>query len=188
MFTKSITKLLAIVSGLTLATSLWAASGEEIPNLADTFMQEWNSDFNATLSQTQPSQRVTSFSIQGDQKGPSALTMLVASSQNVTKAIRSILKTDVTPLVLSVSTLPLQSTEFRPEDLKFEQAGRIWSPKMNADQMFIFPLGQNREFGGIIEDSEVHQGVILLPGWFNLDNPIKITYRNYIMESMLVNR
>ena len=87
------------------------------------------------------------------------------------------LKERVTPLLLSVSTMPFIEVEFDPFLFSFEQNGQKWSPsEKHAD---AFSLGENDEFGGIISDQDVHQGVVMIPAGFDLNKPIKVSYKNF---------
>ena len=107
------------------------------------------------------------------------LTMLIVYDKNISKAVQKITSNKVTPLIFSVSTMPFVETRFDPVLFCFEQERIKWSPKKGENVSDIFPLGENSVFGGDIDDNQVQQGVILLPGYFDLNKPIKITYKQF---------
>lgn len=107
------------------------------------------------------------------------LTMLIVYDKNISKAVQKITSNHVTPLIFSVSTMPFVETRFDPVLFTFEQERFKWSPKEGENASDVFPLGENSVFGGDIDDNHVQQGVILLPGYFDLNKPIKITYKQF---------
>jgi len=168
--------VLVILLGINM-TSVFAKGG-----LSDEISGMWQSE-----QQLPPknSQKITSFFIKSAENQPVKLTMLIAFSEKITETVRQIVKHDVTPLICSVSSLPLESTEFRPDMLQFQQGQHVWSPVMNETSWDVFPLGRNAAFGGIIEDSQIHQGVILLPAWFDVNKPINVTYQGASKRMLL---
>lgn len=110
--------------------------------------------------------------------GPMAMIMLIAYDKEVTQAVQEILQSKQTPLIFSVSTLPFAKANFDPSLLQFEQDQHVWRTQSEPNIDVMFPLGKNVKFGGALRDSEIHQGVVLLPDWFDLRRPIIIRYLN----------
>ncbi len=78
-----------------------------------------------------------------------------------------------TPLILSVSTLPFKEARFDPTLVEFEQDGHTWRPVADGES---FPIVKTAPFGGRIRDGQIHQGVVMLPGEFDLSRPLTIRY------------
>ncbi|MDZ7262603.1 MAG: hypothetical protein ONB05_10930 [candidate division KSB1 bacterium] len=169
---------IAILLVIALSTSSLLKAGTK--NGSDMFLRLW--DYSAEKNSETYDRKITSLFVRSGEKGSVEITMLIAYSKSITNTARDILNEQVTPLIFSVSSLPLESAEFKPEELKFEQNGRIWSPEENSD---MFPLGKNANFGGLINESRIHQGVILLPGWFDVSQPIEISYNGYVKKIYL---
>jgi hypothetical protein len=123
--------------------------------------------------------KITSFFVRANDSKRIQLTMLVAYKAELSKAVRQIVGQNVTPLVFSVSTLPNRSVDFDPTLLRFEQRGRSWQPQLNEKVMDILPLDENEKFGGKVSDGEVHQGIVLLPAWFDPKAPITLRYGDF---------
>ena len=123
--------------------------------------------------------KITSLFVRSSEKNSIDLTMLIAYNRNITSAARSLTNGKVTPLIFSVSTMPFVETNFQPSDFSFEQDGYRWSPQSNDNAFDMFPLGENASFGGNLTENDIQQGVILLPGTFDVNKPIKITYKNF---------
>lgn len=132
------------------------------------------SGFNISLNN-----QINSLFIRPEGKHSKTILMLVAYNEEVTKAVRRILQTNETPLIFSVSTLPSTEVFFDPTFLQFEQDDQIWQPNDKPDNYELFPLGKNAKFGGKLNDADIHQGVILLPEWFDINHPITIRYISY---------
>jgi hypothetical protein len=111
-------------------------------------------------------------------KGTTAMIMLIAHDKEVTEVVQEILQSKQTPLIFSVSTLPFTEADFDPSLLQFEQDQRMWQMQSedNNDVTVMIPLGRDAKFGGALKDGEIHQGVVLLPDWFDLRKPITIRY------------
>lgn len=112
-------------------------------------------------------------------RGSRALLMLVAYDEHVHDAVRRIAQSEHTPLIFSVSTLPETTVLFEPRALIFEQEGRAWQPTDDEFAATVIPLGVEARFGGELIDSEIHQGVILLPAWFDIERPLTVRYNGY---------
>ncbi|MDZ7268876.1 MAG: hypothetical protein ONB48_14170 [candidate division KSB1 bacterium] len=123
--------------------------------------------------------KVTSFFVRDNDSNRIQLSMLVAYRAELTKAVREIIGQKVTPLVFSVSTLPNRIVSFDPAQLRFEQNGRQWAPTSGPKSAEILPLEENGVFGGKVTDGEVHQGVVLLPSWFDPQRPITLRYGDF---------
>lgn len=124
-----------------------------------------------------PENNIKSLFVRPKGKNSSAIIMLVAHNEEVTKIVREILQSNQTPLIFSVSTLPFTEGYFDPTLFQFVQEQTIWQP--NAKLNDVFPLGKNSKFGGELNDGEIHLGVILLPEWFDVTRPISLHYGNY---------
>jgi hypothetical protein len=93
--------------------------------------------------------------------------------------VRELFGENVTPLVFSVSTLPLRHVVFDPARLRFEQRGRAWQPDSSRRALDVWPLEEGSRFGGPIADGQIQQGVILLPAWFDPQAPITVRYGDF---------
>ncbi len=123
--------------------------------------------------------QVTPLFIRSNTEGKLDLTMLIAYDKRIVSVANQIINKPVTPLVFSVSTMPFVEVNFHPEWLIFEQDGKRWSPQNSPESIDMFPLDERTPFGGKITETQVHQGVILLPGWFDMTKQIKINYKNF---------
>ncbi len=123
--------------------------------------------------------QITPLFIRSSQRGHIDLTMLIAYDQRITNLAKQIINKSVTPLIFSVSTMPFVNDNFVPESLVFEQNGKKWSPSNHPDTIDMFPIDDNVPFGGPISDTQIHQGVIMLPAWFDMNQPIEINYKNF---------
>lgn len=123
--------------------------------------------------------QITPLFIRSSSKGDIDLTMLIAYDQRIAELANQIINKTVTPLIFSVSTMPFVTDNFEPQCLIFEQNGKKWFPSNYPDTIDMFPIDENIPFGGPISDTQLHQGVILLPGWFDIAQPLKINYKNF---------
>lgn len=130
-------------------------------------------------SQKIEADKITSFFVRANDSKRIQLSMLVAYRAELTEAVRQIFGQKVTPLVFSVSTLPNRSVNFDPTLLRFEQRGRVWQPVANDNTADILPLDEGARFGGTVTDSEVHQGIVMLPAWINPKEPITLRYGDF---------
>lgn len=124
-------------------------------------------------------EQITSFFIRANDSKRIQLSVLITHQKEFTQAVCKLLQERVTPLVFSVSTLPNRTVHFNPTLLRFEQRGRFWQPNALKNATDIWPLEAGGQFGGIINESQVHQGVILLPGWFDPHAPITVRYGDF---------
>jgi hypothetical protein len=123
--------------------------------------------------------QITPLFIRSSQKGHIDLTMLIAYDQRISNLAKEIINKSVTPLIFSVSTMPFVNDNFEPESLIFEQNSKRWSPSKHPESIDMFQLEEDVPFGGPISDTQLHQGVIMLPGWFDINQPIEINYKNF---------
>lgn len=125
------------------------------------------------------SDKITSFFVRDNDSNRIQLSMLVAYKPELAQSVRAIVRQRVTPLVFSISTLPNRIVSFDPGLLRFEQKGRIWKPETGKNSPDVMALEENGAFGGKIADGEIHQGVILLPAWFDPQVPITLRYGDF---------
>lgn len=125
----------------------------------------------------QASCSINSLFVKHDGSGPIAMIVLVAHSDELTRPVQEITQTKQTPLILSVSTLPLGEVDFNPGAIEFEQDNKVWQPDLNSGKD-VFPLNAGLRFGGVINDGQIQQGVVLLPEWFDVHRPLIIRYLN----------
>jgi hypothetical protein len=123
--------------------------------------------------------KITSIFVQANDSKRIQFSILVACKREFTQAVRELFGENVTPLLLSVSTLSLRKVIFDPARLRFEQRGRIWQPDSSRRALDVWPLEAGARFGGPITDGEIQQGVILLPEWFNPQAPITVRYGDF---------
>lgn len=144
------------------------------------FLKVLNLNNSSTIYKKAPGRtQVTPLFIRSNNDGKLDLTMLIAYDKRIESVANQIINKPVTPLVFSVSTMPFVEVNFHPEWLVFEQDGKRWSPSINPDNIDMFPLDEATPFGGQLTETQVHQGIILLPGWFNINKQIKINYKNF---------
>lgn len=124
-------------------------------------------------------EQITSFFIRANDSKRIQLSVLVTYKKEFADAVQQLVQEKVTPLVFSVSTLPNRTVNFDPALLRFEQRGRIWQPNALKNSTDVWPLEEGGHFGGVINDSQVQQGVILLPKWFEPETPITIRYGDF---------
>lgn len=129
-----------------------------------------------------PPSQINSLFVPAQGRDSKSIFTLVACDKQMTAAVRKRAQTRQTPLIFSVSTLPGTQVEFDPGLFRFQQDGRIWQPSAGSLNHDIFPLGKDGKFGGILRDTDIHQGVILLPDWFDLDRLITIKYLSYTRD------
>jgi len=123
--------------------------------------------------------KITSFFVRANDSKRIQLSILIVHRQEFTRAVRALFSEKVTPLLLSVSTLPNRTGAFDPTLFRFEQRGRIWQPNATANAGDILPTEEGRAFGGTIADGEVQQGVMFLPEWFDARAPITVRYGDF---------
>jgi len=123
--------------------------------------------------------KITSIFVQANDSKRIQFSILVACRREFTQAVRELFGENVTPLLFSVSTLPLRNVVFDPARLRFEQRGRIWQPDSSRRALDVWPLEEGDRFGGPITDGQVQQGVILLPEWFDPQAPITVRYGDF---------
>jgi len=124
-------------------------------------------------------EQITSFFIRANDSKRIQLSVLVTHKKEFTHAVRKLVQENVTPLLFSVSTLPNRTVNFDPALLRFEQRGRIWQPNGLKNSIDVWPLEEGGRFGGVITESQVHQGVVLLPEWFDPAAPITVRYGDF---------
>ncbi|MFQ5823975.1 MAG: hypothetical protein ACE5JB_07970 [bacterium] len=122
--------------------------------------------------------QISSLFVRHDGNGPMAMIMLIVHDKEVTQAVQKFMQSKRIPLIFSVSTLPHTEVNFDLSFFQFEQDQRLWQPKTESNSIEMFPLGKETKFGGTLKDSEIHQGIVLLPDWFDLSRPITIRYLN----------
>jgi len=144
------------------------------------FLKVLNVNTSSSIYKKMPGKtQVTPLFIRSNSDGKLDLTMLIAYDKRIVNVAKQIINKPVTPLVFSVSTMPFVEMNFHPEWLVFEQNGKRWSPSKNPDNIDMFPLDEGTPFGGQITETQLHQGIILLPGWFDITKQIKINYKNF---------
>ena len=161
-------------------TTFYSAISAPRNELTMRFIKVLNVESNSKMLGPMPGEtQITPLFIRSSQKGHIDLTMLIAYSQRISKLAKQVIHKSVTPLIFSVSTMPFVKEDFEPERLVFEQNNKRWSPSKLPDTIDMFPLDEAVPFGGQISDTQIHQGVIMLPGWFDIDQPIEINYKNF---------
>jgi hypothetical protein len=123
--------------------------------------------------------KITSFFVHANGSKRIQLSILVVHNQEFTVSVRALLGASVTPLLFSVSTMPNRTAQFEPAQFGFEQSGRLWQPDPARAALDVWPLEAGAPFGGTIADGQVHQGVILLPEWFDSRQPVTVRYGNF---------
>jgi hypothetical protein len=171
-------KLLTVIWIVFLSSSCLISAPRN--KLTMRFIKAFNLYSKSKLYKKTPSEiQITPLFIRSTPKGSIDLTMLIAYDKNISRLTEQLLDKSVIPLIFSVSTMPFTEINFQPHCLVFEQDGRKWSPINSNSSFDMFPLDESLPFGGQINETQIHQGVVLLPGWFDMSQPIKIAYKNY---------
>jgi hypothetical protein len=170
-----------IILTLGIAFSNATVASAKINNdLANRFSEilQFTKDF-ARPNTLQSTTKITSMFIRSSENREIDLTVLVTYDAHITDMIQRSLNERVIPLIFSVSTMPFVETAFEPNAFIFEQGTKRWSPSEKNPENFVFPLGADEQFGGTLSEQDVHQGVIMLPSGFDVNKPVKITYKNF---------
>lgn len=172
--------LKVVVTVFLLATAFYSAISAPKNELTMRFIKVLNINSRYNFFERIPGEtQITPLFIRSSQKGHIDLTMLIAYDQRITSLAKEIINKAVTPLIFSISTMPFVNDNFKPESLVFEQNGKRWSPSNHPDTIDMFPIDEDVPFGGPISDTQIHQGVIMLPAWFDINLPIEINYKNF---------
>jgi hypothetical protein len=123
--------------------------------------------------------KITSLFVRANDSKRIQFSILITYKDEFTQAVRKLLGEEVTPLLFSVSTLPTRTAHFDPALLRFEQSGRSWQPSPERNAIDIWPWEEGGAFGGELTDTQIHQGVILLPAWFDPQAPITLRYGDF---------
>lgn len=169
-----------VVTICMLFAAFYSAISAPKNELAMRFIKVLNINSKTNFFERIPGEtQITPLFIRSSQKGHIDLTMLIAYDQRISKLANEIIHKAVTPLIFSVSTMPFVNDNFEPESLVFEQNSKKWSPSNHPDTIDMFPIEDDVPFGGPISDTQIHQGVIMLPAWFDVNLPIEINYKNF---------
>ena len=172
--------LIVVVMTSLLFTASNSAISAPKNELTMRFVKVLNLSSNANFFERIPGEtQITPLFIRSSQKGHIDLTMLIAYDKRITNIAKEIINKAVTPLIFSVSTMPFVNDNFQPASLVFEQNGKKWSPNNHPDTIDMFPIEEDVPFGGPISDTQIHQGVIMLPAWFDINLPVEINYKNF---------
>jgi len=123
--------------------------------------------------------KITSLFVRANDSRRIQFSILITYKDEFTKAVRELIGEEVTPLLFSISTLPTRTAHFDPALLHFEQRGRSWQPSPERNAIDIWPWEEGGAFGGELTDTQIHQGVILLPAWFDPQAPITLRYGDF---------
>lgn len=121
------------------------------------------------------SAQINSMFIRSHKGGSPAMIILVAYDDEIVETVQRELQTPKIALLLSASTLPSYEVNLDPSFIQFEQDHRTWHPHSKSNNDY-FALFSRTKFGGIIHEGEIHQGIVMLPEWFDLHRPITIHY------------
>jgi len=129
--------------------------------------------------------QITSFYVRGGEQNRIILSMLLGHNFELTTLVRQVTGDKVTPVFLSVSTLPDRQGFFDPTLLSFEQNGKMWKP--NPDSVDdLLPLNTDAPFGGDVNCGQIHQGVFFVPSWLNTDKPIIVHYGDFKYQARFI--
>ncbi len=131
--------------------------------------------------------QITSFYVRGGEQNRIMLSMLMGHNFELTTLVRQVTGDQVTPVVLSVSTLPDRQGFFDPALLSFEQNGKIWKPNVNSTDDLL-PLTPETPFGGEVNQGQVHQGVFFIPAWFDTEASIFVNYGGFRYEARFIDK
>ncbi len=122
-----------------------------------------------------PSAKINSLFVRHGQTQEPILIILVAHDYRLTQKIRNIFPTRRTPLLFSISSMPAKESNLDLDLFRFRQNDKIWSPVDRVEKAW-FVLFKDAKFGGPINQGEIQRGLVLLPEWFDLQQPITIAY------------
>ncbi|MGH7601814.1 MAG: hypothetical protein ACREOI_36085, partial [bacterium] len=154
---------------------------KEPGSLPESFPQKNYPSKNTPLSpaRTLEANKITSLFVRANESNRIQLSLLITYKDEFTQAVRELIGEEVTPLLFSVSTLPTRTAQFDPALLRFEQRGRSWQPRPERNAIDVWPWEEGGAFGGTVTDAQIHQGVILLPKWFDPQTPITMRYGDF---------
>jgi hypothetical protein len=132
--------------------------------------------------------KITSLFVRTNDSNRIQFSILITYKDEFTRAVRELIGEEVTPLLFSVSTLPNRTAHFEPALLRFEQRGRSWQPSPERSAIDIWPWEEGGTFGGTLTDTQVQQGVILLPEWFDPQAPITLRYGDFHYLARFIER
>lgn len=119
---------------------------------------------------------IITYIVRDREKSEINLTMLIAHNSALESRIDKLTGQGLLPIVFSVSTVPHRSYVFDPTALIFEQHGKEWHLDTLTVEAHTIQLEATGKFGGLVKPGEIHQAVVLLPEWFNIEKPIKVHY------------
>ncbi|MCG8603780.1 hypothetical protein MJD09_02125 [bacterium] len=144
-------------------------SGQNSPSLEEVVFSIGN--YGRYLSNS----KVHSLFVRDNSQEP-ALMILVAYNSAMTKTVRQALGTQRTPLLFSISSLSSKEHDLNASLFQFRQNHRNWFPGAELAKVWLSESEGNRWFPGSILGGYIQQGIILLPEWFNLHQPVTIVY------------
>ncbi len=121
------------------------------------------------------SAKINSLFVRHAQTQEPILIILVTHDDRLTQKIRDIFPTRRTPLLLSISSMPAKESHIDLDLFRFRQNDKIWSSVDQVEKAW-FVLFKDAKFGGPINQGEIQRGLVLLPEWFDLQQPITIAY------------
>jgi hypothetical protein len=129
--------------------------------------------------------QISSFYVRGGEQNRIMLSMLLGHNFELTTLVRQVTGDQVTPVFLSVSTLPNRQSFFDPKQLSFEQNGKSWKPDPAvADD--LMPLNVDGPFGGDVSCGQIHQGVFFVPSWLDTDKPLIVHYGDFKYQARFI--
>lgn len=106
------------------------------------------------------------------------LTMLIAHKTSFSQRVEKMVGEPVVPLTFSISSSLNREPIFNPTSLQFVQGNHVWTPDSLDLEESIIRLNEAEPFGGIVKKGQTHQAVVLLPTYFNIDEPLYVNYHH----------
>jgi hypothetical protein len=129
--------------------------------------------------------QITSFYVRGGEQNRIMLSMLLGQNFELTTMVRQVTGDQVTPVFLSVSTLPNRHSYFDPMLLSFEQNGKIWKPDPEVGDDML-PLNADGPFGGDVTCGQIHHGVFFVPSWIDTEKPLLVHYGDFKYQARFI--
>ena len=131
--------------------------------------------------------QISSFYVRGGEQNRIMLSMLLGHNVELTTMVRQLTGDQVTPVLLSVTTLPDRHGFFDPALLSFEQNGKTWKPDPAAPDDLL-PVNADSPFGGEVSHGQIHQGVVFVPAWLDTGKPLIVHYGDFQYQARFIDK
>ena len=119
---------------------------------------------------------VATFFVRPQASAKIAFFIEMALNDEIIQQVRALFTEKVTPLLVIVTASHGGRAHFDPEQLRFSQGPRSWQPRRISESLDIVPADYRQCFGGTLSGTDVQLGFILVPSWFDFDEPVSVHY------------